>query len=58
MPEPRRASRKVAGILAGVVVITALGLGVKFGFLGAKRPGSGLTAPARPPSTSRARSPS
>jgi hypothetical protein len=41
MPEPRRASRRVAGILAGVVVITALGLGVKFGFLGARRPGSG-----------------
>jgi HEAT repeat protein len=41
MPEPRRASYKVAGILAGVVVITALGLGVKLGFLGARRPGSG-----------------
>ena len=41
MPEPRRASRRIAGILAGVVVITALGLGVKFGFFGSRRPGSG-----------------
>ena len=45
MPERRRASRRVAGILAGVVVITALGLGVKFGFLGSKRPGSGSSGP-------------
>ena len=45
MPEPRRASRRIAGILAGVVVITALGLGVKFGFLGARRLVSG---PSRP----------
>ena len=40
MPEPRRASRRVAGILAGAVVITAIGLGVKFGFIGGWRPGS------------------
>ena len=45
MPEPRRASRRVAGILASVVVITALGLGVKFGFLGARRPGPGSSGP-------------
>jgi HEAT repeat protein len=44
MPEPRRASHKVAGILAGVVVITALGLVVKYGFLGTSRPGSGRGA--------------
>jgi HEAT repeat protein len=37
MPERRRARRRVAGILAGAVVITAMGLGVKFGFLGARR---------------------
>ena len=34
MPEPRRASRRIAGILAGVAVISALGLGVRFGFPG------------------------
>ena len=34
MPERRRASRRVAGILAGAVVITAIGLGVRFGFFG------------------------
>lgn len=45
MPEPRRASRRVAGILAGVVVITAIGLGVKLGFLGARRPSSGPSGP-------------
>jgi HEAT repeats len=36
MPERRRASRRVAGILAGAVVITAIGLVVKFGFMGAR----------------------
>jgi hypothetical protein len=45
MPEPRRANRRVAGIFAGVVAITALGLGVKFGYLGAKRAGSGPSSP-------------
>jgi HEAT repeat protein len=32
MPERRRASRRVAGILAGAVVVTAIGFLVKFGF--------------------------
>jgi hypothetical protein len=37
MPERRRASRKVAGILAGALAITAIGLGIKFGYFGARR---------------------
>ena len=41
MPEPRRASRRIAGILAGVAVISALGLGVRFAFQHARRPGPG-----------------
>ena len=41
MPEPRRASRKIAGIVAGLAVISAIGLGVRFGFLGSRQPGSG-----------------
>jgi HEAT repeat protein len=40
MPEPRRAGRKVAGIFAGAAVIAALGLGVRFGFLGSGQSGS------------------
>ena len=44
MPERRRASRRVAGILAGAVVITAIGLGVKFGFFGANAPWYGRIA--------------
>jgi HEAT repeat protein len=40
MPERRRASRRVAGILAGAVVITVIGLGVKFGFFGPTRLGT------------------
>jgi hypothetical protein len=41
MPERRRASRKVAGILVGAVIITATVLGFRFGFLGARRFGLG-----------------
>jgi HEAT repeats len=41
MPEPRRASRKIAGIFVSLAVISALGLGVKFGFMGTRWPGSG-----------------
>jgi HEAT repeat protein len=43
MPERRPASRRVAGILVGAVLITAIGLGVKFGFYGAPRPNSDPT---------------
>jgi hypothetical protein len=45
MPERRRASRRVAGIMAGAVVITAMGLAFKFGFLGGGRRGSGPFGP-------------
>lgn len=41
MPQPRRAIRKIAGLLAGAAIIAALGLGVMFGFFGARTPGSG-----------------
>jgi HEAT repeats len=41
MPEPRRASRKIAGILVSLALISALGLGVWFGFPGARQPGAG-----------------
>jgi HEAT repeat protein len=44
MPEPRRAGRKVAGIFAGAAVIAALGLGVRFGFLGSGQSGSKATS--------------
>jgi HEAT repeats len=40
MPERRRAGLRVAGILAGAVVITVIGLGVKFGFFGVMRLGT------------------
>jgi hypothetical protein len=42
MPERRRASRRFAGILAGAVIIAAIGFGIKFGFFffGAGRDGS------------------
>jgi len=41
MPERRRAGRRVAGILAGAVVVTAAVLVVKYGGRFAGRPGSG-----------------
>jgi len=41
MPEQRRASRRVAGILVGAVIFTATVLGFRFGFFGARRLGSG-----------------
>jgi HEAT repeat protein len=44
MPERRRASRRVAGILAGAVVVAAIGLGLKFGYFGAKRLGTAGSA--------------
>ena len=40
MPERRRAGHRVAGILAGAVVITVVGLGVKFGLFGTMRLGT------------------
>ena len=40
MPERRRAGRRVAGILVGAVAITAIGLGLKFGYFGATRLGT------------------
>ena len=40
MPERRRASRRVAGILAGAVIIAATVFGFRFGFFGAGRFGS------------------
>ena len=40
MPERRRAGRRVAGILGGAVLITAVVLGGKYGIWGAGRPGS------------------
>ncbi len=40
MPERRRASRRVAGILAGAVIIAATVFGFKFGFFGAGQYGS------------------
>jgi HEAT repeats len=40
MPERRRVSRRVAGILAGAVIIAATGFGFKFGFFGAGQYGS------------------
>jgi hypothetical protein len=48
MPERRRASRKFAGIIAGAVIIAAIGMGLKFGFPGAGRhaSGPGGSAPA------------
>ena len=44
MPEPRRANRTIAGLLVSLAVISALGLGVWFGFPGARRPGAGAGA--------------
>jgi hypothetical protein len=44
MPERRRAGHRVAGILAGAVVITVVGLGVKFGLFGTMRLGSAGSA--------------
>ncbi|MGO9462814.1 MAG: hypothetical protein ACLQIB_02010 [Isosphaeraceae bacterium] len=40
MPERRRASRRVAGILAGAVIIAATVFGFRFGFFGAGQYGS------------------
>jgi hypothetical protein len=45
MPERRRVSRRVAGILAGAAIIAATGFGFKFGFLGVGRYGSRPFAP-------------
>jgi len=41
MPERRRVSRIVAGIVVGAVIITATVLSFRFGFFGARRLGSG-----------------
>jgi hypothetical protein len=41
MPERRRASRRVAGILLGAVIITAVVVSIRYGFFGASRRGSG-----------------
>jgi len=40
MPERRRASRRIAGILVGAVIIAATGFGFRFGFFGAGQYGS------------------
>src|SRR6516225_5822008 len=41
MPERRRAGRLVAGIVAGGVIVAAVGIAIKFGYLAAPRAGSG-----------------
>jgi HEAT repeat protein len=41
MPERRRAGRRVAGILGCAAILAAIVMGVKYGFPGAKRGGSG-----------------
>ncbi len=41
MPDRRRAGRRVAGILGGVVLVAAAALAIKFGFWAKVRPGSG-----------------
>ncbi len=46
MPETRRASRKIAIILAGVAVIAVLGLGIKLGFLRLTRPSNSSSSRA------------
>jgi hypothetical protein len=39
MPKRRRASRRIAGIIAGAVIIAAIGIGFRFGFFGAGQHG-------------------
>ncbi len=45
MPESRHAGRKVAGILAIVVVIAAIGVGYQFGYVSVGRPAPGPHGP-------------
>jgi hypothetical protein len=44
MPGRRRAGRMVAGIVAGAVVVAAVGIGIRYGYLGMRRAGTGSGA--------------